>query len=89
MKEIVIKAKYNNEVVFSQMIETIKNMLLIIQASFSLMTFIVLEIDGIRLKIEVNSDIHTLHEQYEERMFLFQEGRQQQLNAQYRSDGIL
>jgi hypothetical protein len=89
MQKITARATYNNEATFSKIIETLKRTVSDVQKSFSTITFVVLEIDDIRLKIEVNSDIKTLHEQYEDRMFLFMNGRQKELSKQYRYDGIL
>ena len=89
MQKITARATYNNEATFSKIIETLKVTVSNIQKSFPTITFVVLEIDDIRLKIEVNSDIETLREQYEGRMFLLMNGRQQELDRQYRFDGIL
>ncbi len=50
--------------------------------------FIVLEIDGVKLKIEENSSIEDLMEELDQRKTLLAEGKELLLNQYYRELGL-
>jgi hypothetical protein len=89
MQKITVEALYDNKIIFFRLAETLRNMICITQKFFPEITFIVLKINNVRLKVEGDSVSKTLFELYEERMFLLTNGRQKELDRQYRFDGIL
>ena len=55
---------------------------------FPALDFIILKIDGVRLKIKKDSTIHDLKEQFEERASLLAGGKERALKEYYKKEGL-
>jgi len=86
---MIVESNFNGMAHFLLLIETLKGSIKFIKKSFPDFTFIVLQTEGIRLKVEEDSSIENLREQITERNTFLVEGNHKALIRIYRDEGIL
>lgn len=88
MQRVTALSTFENMVIFSKEIELLKRTIVLLKGSCCGFTFIVLEIDGVKLKVEENSSIEDLMEELDERKTLLAKGKESLLNQYYRELGL-
>ena len=89
MQRMIVESVFNGMTHFSSLIETLQKSIKLVKEFFPGFTFIILKIEGIRLKIEESSSVEDLREQLKERSDLLMEGSNKVLKEHYRGEGIL
>ena len=86
---MTFESSFNGMIHFSSLIETSQRLIKLVKVFFPSFTFIILKIEGIRLKVEEDSSIEDLREKLTERNMFLLEGRHGTLKEIYRDEGIL
>jgi len=80
---------FRNMIIFARLVETLQKTLILLEKAFSENNFIILEIDGVLLKITNNISVDELKEQYDQRMALLLRGEHRALKEYYKREGLL
>jgi len=88
MRRMIVECSFENMIIFSRLIVTLKKAIQLMKSFFSGFSFIILKIEGVRLKVEEDSLVKDLKEQFDERSVLFAEGQHRVLIDHYKKEGI-
>jgi hypothetical protein len=86
---MIVESSFGGMIHFSRLIEAMQKSIRLVKGFFPGFTFIILKMEGIRLKVEENSSIEDLREQLKERADLLTAGSSKVLKEHYRDEGIL
>ncbi|MFA5934456.1 MAG: hypothetical protein WC827_01030 [Candidatus Paceibacterota bacterium] len=88
MDRLTAESRFQDMTIFSKMIETLKKSITLTSKLFPGFSFIILKIDGVRLRVQEDSLIGDLKEQLDERIALLADGHERVLNEHYKREGI-
>lgn len=80
---------FGNMIIFARLIETLQKTLILLKKSFPENNFIILEIDGVLLKVTNDISVDELKEQYDQRAALLLKGEHRVLKEYYKREGLL
>lgn len=87
--KVKVQSTFGNMIIFARLVETLQKALFLLQKAFPENNFIVLEIDGVLLKITNDISVSELKEQYDQRTALLLEGKRRVLNEYYKREELL
>ncbi len=89
MQRMIVESNFEGMIHFSRLIETMQKSIRLVKGFFPGFTFIILKIEGVRLRVEENSSIEVLKGELEERTYLLADGSLEALKEYLRRDGVL